>query len=263
MSQPPHQADRQTPPAASKPRATWGTYAMRAVAVLAVVASFLLLVVRRPASPLGITALAILFFAGFMGAVLTWDTHWKCWRSIVRAAGASAIATGLVLALLQILPPGRSAETTPSSTAPSPSSIATVRTSASPTPTPSASSSATATAEPTWISSRPPTVRGEGTVKLTANSSVVIKRFHLRIAAGDLFDNFADVRLVTDERICVGSPEVGESIVMTDRLEYADDYRTWYRVVVDRIDPAEITLAWSVGSGRAPYGSEQSCGVAY
>ena len=236
---------------------------MRAVAVLAASTSFLLLVVRRPGSPIGITALAILFFVGFMGAVLAWDTHWKSWRSIVRAAAASAIATGLVLALLQILPPGRSPDTTPSSTAPSPSSIATVRTSASPAPTPSASSSAAATAEPTWISSRPPTVRGEGTVKLTANSSGVIKRFHLRIAAGDLFGNSADVRVVTDARICVGSPEVGESIVMTDRLEYADDYRTWYRVVVDRIDPTEITLAWSVGSGRAPYGSEQSCGVAY
>ena len=104
MSQPLHQADLQTPPAASKPHAAWGTYAMRAVAVLAASTSFLLLVVRRPGSPIGITALAILFFVGFMGAVLAWGTRWKPWRSIVRAAGASAIATGLVMALLQILP---------------------------------------------------------------------------------------------------------------------------------------------------------------
>jgi hypothetical protein len=232
---------------------------MRAVTVVAAVGSFLLLVVRRPGSPIGVTALAILFFGGFMGAVLAWDTHWKSWRSAVRAAAASAVATGLVLALLQILPTGRYPETTAPSSAPSPSSISTVRASASPMPTPSA----TATAEPTWISSRPPTIQGEGTVKLTANSSVVIKRFHLRIAAGTLFSDFADVKLVTDERICVGLPEVGESIVMTDRPEYADDYRTWYRVVVDRIEPTGITLAWTVGSGRAPYGSEESCGVAY
>jgi hypothetical protein len=259
MSQSPPAVDTQAPPAASKPHATWGTYAVRAVAVLAAVGSFLLLVVRRPVSPIGVTALAVLFFVGFMGAVLAWDTHWKSWRSIVRAAAAAAVASGLVLALLQILPPGRSPETTPPSTASSPSSIATTRASATPTTTPSA----TATAEPTWTSSRPPTVRGEGTVKLTANSSVVIRRFHLRIAAGNLFDSFGEVRLVTDEQTCSGSPDVGESIVMTDRLENADDYRTWYRVVVDRIDSTGITLAWTVGSGRAPYGSEESCGVAY
>jgi hypothetical protein len=270
MTQLPHDGEREAAPAGSKASLNRGMRVVGVLALLGVVGSFLSIVFWSSGRA-ATTTLVIIFFFSCLAAVFVWRPLWKSWRHSEQIAGgatAAAAATVVVLALLDVLPSVNKAVPPVEPTIPVKSSTPTTSGSASPSQITPVSSSATATVEPSPISSQPRTVLDEGTVKLKAHSSVVIKRFQLHIVAEDIVtedvkpsSRSAYVRLVTDDRNCEDDVKVGHSIVMTDRAKGAHDYWTWYQAYIDQIGRSGVRVSWTVGTGRAPQGSWVSCGV--
>ena len=90
---------------------------------------------------------------------------------------------------------------------------------------------------------------------------MLIKKYGLRVATGYVYDSDATIRLLTDVQLCEGVPNVGDSIVLTDQVEFGKDYHNWYRVVLEDLKDNEATLELSIGTGKAPVGTESSCGT--
>ena len=53
--------------------------------------------------------------------------------------------------------------------------------------------------------------------------------------------------------------DVGQSLVTSDRKSGEDDYRTWYRIILESTAGAEAQVEWTIGTGEAPAGTAINC----
>jgi hypothetical protein len=107
MSQKELEAEGQPSPRVGETAGNWRRHVVGVLASLTVIGSFVLLVVLRPSSRITMTILAIAFFVGFTAAVIAWVprlTSWRPWTRLAGAVAAAMGASGLLLALLQVLP---------------------------------------------------------------------------------------------------------------------------------------------------------------
>jgi hypothetical protein len=107
MTQQQHDADNQELSPRGKPTLSRRTYVIGVLALLGVVASFLILVIPRPSNRLFTTAVVIILFISLLIAVVTWRPLWISWKHGKLIAGAATTATAAtvaVLTLLQVLP---------------------------------------------------------------------------------------------------------------------------------------------------------------
>lgn len=91
-----------------------------------------------------------------------------------------------------------------------------------------------------------------GALELSAGSSSLIDRWGFRVAAGHVFDTFADIRASTDAGPCNAFLDVGESLVLSNRVAGESDYSRWYSVTLTASNDEAASLDWSVGTGAAP-----------
>jgi hypothetical protein len=207
------------------------------------------------------TALTISFLIGFAVLIPALGPHVRKWRLagwIATGAGAAVVAAGLYSAWTQNLEPASPPETSPSTSTVTP--IVTTGKSTPKAPSETSSPSPPSSITPSIpTSSQSPRTLDRDRVKLRANSSEVIKKFDLRIAAGSVYESYAVVRFSAPDAACNGAPSVGDAMVETSPVDYEGNYDRWYRVVVDRIDGSQVSLEWTVGTGPAPVGSPYLC----
>lgn len=105
---------------------------------------------------------------------------------------------------------------------------------------------------PTPVSEGPTEYLAQGTLTLAEASSSQIDEWGLRVSTGYVFDTFARIGASTDSGPCDAMLDVGDSMVLSNRLSGETDYSEWYVVVLSSTLNDEATLDWSVGSGAAP-----------
>lgn len=193
-----------------------------------------------------VLAISCLILSTFVFILLS---DWKYRKATFAGLTATVAFVGLVLAYMQIQPsPSQASHSDVPSSAESPSVTPTERTG----PSPWSVSGSAATPTPILSSEAEPTRVEVGTVYLEEAHSTLIETQNLRVAAGSVYITSAVVRLSTDDKLCEANLDVGQAIVLTNRSPGEDDYSRWYAAALEAIDGRQATLAWSVGTGKAP-----------
>jgi hypothetical protein len=110
------------------------------------------------------------------------------------------------------------------------------------------------------VSDRPTEYLAQGTLTLSEASSSLVGDWGFRVSTGYIFDTFARIRASTDDGPCETLLNVGDAMVLSNRLSGETDYSKWYAVVLTSTIDGQATLDWSIGSGAAPAtASSNSC----
>lgn len=110
------------------------------------------------------------------------------------------------------------------------------------------------------VSDRPTEYLAQGTLTLSKASSSLVGDRGFRVSTGYIFDTFARISASTDSGPCESLLNVGDALVLSNRLSGETDYSEWYAVVLTSTIDGQATLDWSVGSGAAPdTASSNSC----